>query len=538
MSNTTVLPTLGSDPLTLAAIDIGTNSIHMVIVKIDPLLPTFTIIAREKDTVRLGDRDSKTRNLTSEAIARALASLKRCQDLAHSFKAQHLIAAATSATREAPNGKAFIDQVAQELGLHINLISGQEEARRIYLGVLSGIEFTPDPHIIIDIGGGSTELILADRQASRFLSSTKVGAVRLTHEFVTHDPITPSELQYLRAYVRGMLERPVDNIRAHLQPGEMPRLVGTSGTIETLVTLHAHSTPEGIPNRLNGYTLSRTVLEEWTERLAAMTVQERLQLAALSERRAEIIVAGAVVLTEAMEMLGVEQLTLCEQALREGMIVDWMLSRGLIADQLRYQSEIRPRSVYKIARKYGVNIEYSEQVARFALVMFDQLQGKLHFWKEDERELLWAAALLHNSGIYISHAAHHKHSYYMIRHAELLGYTENEVEIIANLARYHRKSKPKKKHSNFQALPNKRSRHLVEQLSAILRLAIALDRRQVSAVDSIHCTYDANHRRLYLYLTPKAESDRCELEIWNLNYKKDVFEEEFEVELKVALAAV
>ncbi|MEM8637837.1 MAG: Ppx/GppA phosphatase family protein [Cyanobacteria bacterium P01_G01_bin.54] len=529
---------LNGTPLSLAAIDIGTNSIHMVIAQIDAKLPAFKIIAREKDTVRLGDRDPKTRNLTPEAIARALSSLRRCQDLANSFGATQIIATATSATREAPNGKAFIRQVEAELGLQIELISGPEEARRIYLGVFSGIEFTAaQPHIIIDIGGGSTELILADRQDARFLSSTKVGAVRLSHEFVAHDPITPGELQYLQAYVRGMLERSVEQIRAHLRPGEPPpRLIGTSGTIETLMTLCAEASEAGVPTLLNGYTVRREQLEAIAAQLAGMSYTERLQLPGLNERRAEIISAGAVVLIEAMQMLGLEQLTLCERALREGMIVDWMLKNGLIEDKLLYQSEIRQRNVQQLAQRYGVDNDYSKTVARFALELFDALQGKLHFWQEPERQLLWTAAMLHNSGLYISHAAHHKHSYYLIRNGELLGYSENEVEIVANLARYHRKSKPKKKHENFQALPDKRSRQLVEQLSALLRLAVALDRRQIGAVANIHCTYDVNHRQLYLDLTPRDPGDRCELEIWNLNYKKDVFEEEFDVSLEVAIA--
>ncbi|TVQ59282.1 MAG: Ppx/GppA family phosphatase, partial [Spirulina sp. DLM2.Bin59] len=202
-----------TQPIILGAIDIGTNSIHLVVVKIEPQFPSFSIIAKEKDTVRLGDRDLETGNLTPEAIARALSTLRRCQDLALSFGAKHILAVATSATREAPNGQEFIQQVERELGLQIDLISGPEEARRIYLGVLSGWEFNDQPQVIIDIGGGSTELILCDRHDTRYLSSTKVGAVRLTQEFVHSDPISAADLTYLRAYVRGMLERAIEQIR-------------------------------------------------------------------------------------------------------------------------------------------------------------------------------------------------------------------------------------------------------------------------------------------------------------------------------------
>ncbi|WP_017303032.1 Ppx/GppA phosphatase family protein [Spirulina subsalsa] len=522
-----------TEEVRLAAIDIGTNSIHMVVVRIDPHLPAFTIIAREKDTVRLGDSDPKTGDLTPEAVERAMTTLARCQNLATSFGAQYIVAAATSAVREAPNGNEFIKRVDKELGLQIDLISGPEEARRIYLGVLSGMEFDPTPHVIIDIGGGSTELVLCDRQEARFLSSTKVGAVRLTHEFITTDPISSQELTYLRAYVRGMLERPVEQIQKGLEAGEVPRLVGTSGTIETLAVLHAKMTTGNPPNPLQGYRISQETLLDLTHTLASSDYSDRLNLPGMSERRAEIIVAGAVILTEAMQMLDLKEIIICERALREGMIVDWMLSHGLISDRLRFQSEVRERSVYKIARKYKVKMDYSERVAQFALSLFDQLHDKLHYWNEEERELLWAAGMLHNSGLYISHSAHHKHSYYLIRHAELLGFTETEIEVIANIARYHRKNKPKKKHENYQNLPNKHYRHVVDQLSAILRLAVACDRRQIGGVASIDCDYYPHHKELILYLTPRISGDDCGLEKWNLEYKKDVFEEEFGVKVQV-----
>ena len=192
----------------LAAIDLGTNSLHMVVVRVDPSLPAFSIIDREKDTVRLGDRQKETGELKPEVMERAIATLRRFQEIAQSLNAQSIIAVATSAVREAPNGRDFLQQVETQLNLSVDLISGQEEARRIYLGVLSGMEFHNHPHIIIDIGGGSTELILGDSYEPRFLSSTKIGAVRLTAERITTDPIG-TEFQSLQAYVRGMLERPV-----------------------------------------------------------------------------------------------------------------------------------------------------------------------------------------------------------------------------------------------------------------------------------------------------------------------------------------
>jgi exopolyphosphatase/guanosine-5'-triphosphate,3'-diphosphate pyrophosphatase len=515
----------------IAAIDMGTNSLHMVVVKIDPTLPAFSIISREKETVRLGDRNLTTGELKPEVMAKAIATLRRFQEAAKIANAETLIAVATSAVREAPNGKDFLHQIETELGLSVDLISGQEEARRIYLGVLSGMEFHNQPHLIIDIGGGSTELILGDSQEPRTLTSTKVGAVRLTSELITTDPISHIEFQYLQAYARGMLERSVEEVLANLKFGESPRLIGTSGTIETIAMIHAREKLGTVPSTLNGYQFTLTDLREWVNRLRRMTNAERSTIPGMPEKRSEVILAGAIILQEAMTLLGVQSLTACSRALREGVIVDWMLSNGLIEDRLRFQSSIRQRSVLKQASKYQVNLAYSDRVATFALSLFDQTQGLLHHWGSNERRLLWAAAILHNCGHHISHSSHHKHSYYLIRNSELLGYNETEIEIIANLARYHRKSPPKKKHDNFRNLLSKEHRQVVCQLSAILRLAVALDRRQIGAVSGIKCDYYPHFQQFNLLIYPSRPDDDCDLELWSLDFKKGVFEAEFGVKL-------
>ncbi|MEJ1930625.1 Ppx/GppA phosphatase family protein [Nostoc sp. NIES-2111] len=515
----------------IAAIDMGTNSLHMVVVKIDPTLPAFSIISREKETVRLGDRNITTGELKPEVMAKAIATLRRFQEAAKIANAETLIAVATSAVREAPNGKDFLHQIETELGLSVDLISGQEEARRIYLGVLSGMEFHNQPHLIIDIGGGSTELILGDSQEPRTLTSTKVGAVRLTTELITTDPISHIEFQYLQAYARGMLERSVEEVLANLKFGESPRLIGTSGTIETIAMIHAREKLGTVPSTLNGYQFTLTDLREWVNRLRRMTNAERSAIPGMPEKRSEVILAGAIILQEAMTLLGVQSLTACSRALREGVIVDWMLSNGLIEDRLRFQSSIRQRSVLKQASKYQVNLAYSDRVATFALSLFDQTQGLLHHWGSNERRLLWAAAILHNCGHHISHSSHHKHSYYLIRNSELLGYNETEIDIIANIARYHRKSPPKKKHDNFRNLLSKEHRQVVCQLSAILRLAVALDRRQIGAISGIQCDYYPQFQQFNLLIYPSRPDDDCDLELWSLDFKKGVFEAEFGVKL-------
>jgi exopolyphosphatase/guanosine-5'-triphosphate,3'-diphosphate pyrophosphatase len=515
----------------LAAIDVGTNSIHMVVVKIKASLPAFTIIDREKETVRLGDF-ADNGDLSDEAMERGIEALKRCRSLAESLQAEDVVAVATSAVREAKNGQAFLERVQQEVGLSINLIAGTEEARRIYLGVLSGMEFHDQPHAVIDIGGGSTELLLGTGGPHRFLSSTKVGAVRLTARFVSTDPISDEEFTYLTAYVRGRMEPAVEDLKRHLQPEETLHLVGTSGTIECVAALIAQDRLGFVPEPLNGFHFTLEELQTWTNKLRKLDLEERLDLPEMSARRAEIILAGAVILQEAMIMLGTESLTICERALREGVVVDWMLSRGLIEDRMQFQRSVRERSVRAAADKYHVPQAPRERVADFVLRLFDATQGHLHNWGNAERELLWAAAILHNAGHYISHSSHHKHSYYLIRNGELLGYTEAEIEVIANVARYHRKSLPKKKHDNYRNLSDKQDRNLVNELSAMLRVAVALDRRGIGAIASVGYEFDAKNKTLHIHIQPASSHDDCASELWNLEDKKPWFEELYEVQLE------
>jgi exopolyphosphatase/guanosine-5'-triphosphate,3'-diphosphate pyrophosphatase len=265
------------------------------------------------------------------------------------------------------------------------------------------------------------------------------------------------------------------------------------------------------------------------------TVAERSKIPGMNERRAEIIVAGAVILQEALQLLGATEVTICERALREGLIVDWMLTHNLIEDRLRFQSQVRERHVLRLANKYRVDMGYAERVSDLTLSLFDQTQRLLHHWGDRERELLWAAAMLHNCGHFVSHASHHKHSYYLIRYGELLGFTEEEIEAIANLARYHRKSSPKKKHEGYLKLPDESYRRMVSELSALLRIATALHRRPTPAIRSVAVELDSQTNVIHLFLTPCRRDDDCSVELWTLDYKKAPFEVQFGFRLQAHL---
>jgi exopolyphosphatase/guanosine-5'-triphosphate,3'-diphosphate pyrophosphatase len=324
----------------VAAIDIGTNSIHLLIAAINPELQSFSVVLAEKSTTRLGERDPNSGDLSAAAIERAFLTLRHCRDLAASHGVEQIVTAATSAVREAPNGREFVQALQDQLGLTVDLVSGLEEARLIYLGVLSGMIFGDKPHLILDIGGGSTELILADGGDARVLTSTRIGAVRLQREFCQQDPLPTGRRSFLQAYIQGSLDPAVAQVRQALRPGEKPLLVATSGTAMALASLAVAEDTKTLL-KLQGYRLSLERIDQLISKLQGMTPEQRRGLTAINERRAEIIVPGALILQTAMRMLEVQELVVCDRALREGLLVDWMLRNDLLGDSFAFQCTIR-----------------------------------------------------------------------------------------------------------------------------------------------------------------------------------------------------
>ena len=514
----------------VAAIDIGTNSTHLLVASVDTTLGTFSIDQAEKSTTRLGERDPDTGQLSDAAMQRGFDTLRRFCDLATSHSVEQIVTAATSAVREAPNGREFLQKIKDELGLEVDLVSGPEEARLIYLGVLSGMSFGDRPHLLLDIGGGSTELILADGRDARALTSTRVGAVRLQRDFVKDDPIPPQRRSFLKAFIQGSLEPAVDKVHRRIKPGETPVLVATSGTAMAIGALAA-SEDERPPLKLHGYRVSRQRLDRVVDRLVAMTPEQRRELSPINDRRAEIIVPGALILQTTMQMLGVDELVLSERALREGLIVDWMLRHGLLEDRFSFQSSIRQRTVIHQVQRFAVNQRRAERVAAHALTLYDSTQGVMHKDDGQGRELLWAAAMLHSCGQHINLSAYHKHSWYLIRHGELLGYSEAEHLMVAAIARYHRRSLPKKRHESWQALVTRENRRRVSEMSLLLRLAAALDRRPESVVAALRVK--AIKGDLNLELVPERLNQNLSLEQWSLERCAEVVREASGVRLTV-----
>ena len=516
----------------VAAIDIGTNSTHLLVASVDTTLGTFSIEQAEKSTTRLGERDPDSGELTSEAMQRGYETLRRFRDLAMSHDVEQIVTAATSAVREAPNGREFLQSIQDGLGIDVDLVSGPEEARLIYLGVLSGMSFGDRPHLVLDIGGGSTELILADGRDARALTSTRVGAVRLQRDFVKDDPIPPHRRSFLQAFIQGSLEPAVDKVHRRIKPGEIPVLVATSGTAMAIGALAA-SEDERPPLKLHGYRVSRQRLDRVVEKLVTMTPEQRRDLSPINDRRAEIIVPGALILQTTMQMLGVEEFVLSERALREGLIVDWMLRHGLLEDRFSFQSSIRQRTVIHQVQRFAVNQRRAERVATHALSLYDATEGLMHQDDGQGRELLWAAAMLHACGQHINLSAYHKHSWYLIRHGELLGYSEAEHLMVAAIARYHRRSLPKKRHESWQALVTRDNRRCVSEMALLLRLAAALDRRPEPVVASLRVNKAPDV--LDLVLVPERLNQNLSLEQWSLESCADVIREASGVKLRVSV---
>ena len=515
---------------TVAAIDVGTNSTHMLVASVDVALSTFSIDLAEKSNTRLGERDPDTGELTPEAMARGLESLRHFRELALSHQVEQVVVAATSAVREAPNGRDFLQRIKDELDLDVDLVSGPEEARLIYLGVLSGMPFGDRPHLVLDIGGGSTELILADGRDARALTSTRVGAVRLQRDFVKDDPIPPHRRSFLQAFIQGSLEPAVDKVHRRIKPGEKPVLVATSGTAMAIGALAA-SEDDRPPLKLHGYRVSKQRLNRVVDRLAVMTPEQRRGLAAINDRRAEIIVPGSLILQTTMQMLDVDELVLSERALREGLIVDWMLRHGLLEDRFSFQSSIRQRTVIHQVQRFAVNQARAERVACHALNLYDSTHRTLHRDDGSGRDLLWAAAMLHACGQHINLSAYHKHSWYLIRHGELLGYSESEHLMIAAIARYHRRSLPKKRHESWQALQTRDNRRTVSQMALLLRLATALDRRPDPVVQTLKAEVKGGD--LILELVPERLNQNLSLEQWSLESCSALVKEVTGLHLKV-----
>ena len=515
--------------LRVAAIDIGSNSLHMVIVEVTDQL-AFRILASEKELTQLGSAALIRHKLTRRAMVHTYEVLGRYQRIAHGFECDVILAYATSAVRECINGPDFVELLKLDLGLAIQVVNSQEEARLIYLAVRQAIDLGDDPALIVDIGGGSAEFIVATGTKALLLQSRKVGASRLAQQFIHSDPLRKKDLEELETHIDKTL-RP---ILAQARSMGVKRIIGTSGTMENLVAMClAQHGEETTRHRL----LTEMTREDFNviyRDLRRLPLKERRRLPGLDPGRADQIVAGAVLVDYLFKNLGDETvgddarketggvIEVCDRAMREGMIIDYMQThwpKVKLSVQVR---DPRRRSIIELGRRCNFDEAHGNQVAALSLSLFDQLP-ELHGLSAEARELLEYAAIVHDIGWHISHSSHHKHSYYLIKNGDLEGFSPVEVELIANIARYHRRSAPKKSHEPYMALrPEERT--LVCKLAAILRLADGMDRGHYGNVQRVRAIRSKGRVAVRLHTTSDPE-----LEIWGVRHKTDLFAEVFHV---------
>lgn len=506
----------------LAAIDIGTNSIHLVIVKVSAQ-QRFEVLTQEKEVVRLGSGSKDMKYLAPDAMERAIQVLVRFHQLAEAYKAT-IRAVATSAVREALNQGLFLEKVQHEAGIQVEVISGFEEARLIYLGVLQALPIYEKRVMLVDIGGGSTEFLVGERGEVSKAHSLKLGAIRLTDRFFLDDPLEAKNINKCRQYVKAFISPMAREFRAY----GCDLAIGSSGTIMNLAQITLASRRQEVPRFLNNFTFSRSELEEVVSLLVrADTLKKRQKIEGLDPRRADIILAGALLLEQIFEAFRINALTVSGYALREGVIQDVM--RQERGGTLHHLTDIRYRGVLHLAETCRYEKDHAHQVTRLALQLYDQLE-EAHQLPSIHREYLEAAGLLHDIGYFISHAQHHRHSYYIIRNSEYLaGFTSREMEIIAQVARYHRKSAPKQKHDEFSRLSLEDQR-VVKLLAGMLRVADGLDRAHASQIQRIQCKLDSSSLELHLEAN---HSESLALEIYTASLRQGLLEEMLARKIKI-----
>ena len=502
--------------LVISAIDVGTNTFHMVTASITPDL-IFQTISKDKINVRLGTGDSDRKVLSDEAMERGLDAFKLFAKIAKNENAK-IIAIATSAVRDAENRRYFIWRVKEETGIEIQVVSGTEEARLIFLGMNHALNVYNEKSLTIDIGGGSTEIIVGYKGEIIYSKSNDLGAVRLTHKYFSKNKYDYESITRCKKYIVGRWQPVLERVSQY----DHKITIGTSGTIQNLVIITFMRQNGDLPENINGLNVKTKDILRMIDKLKkCRSSKEIVQIPGLDSKRADIILAGALILETAIEILSIKEITISTYALKEGIAYDYMQKIGNY-ELSGYLSKLRQNSIYQLCKMYQADIKHAEFVKKICLNIFDQLKS-IHQLGNSSRELLIAASLLHDIGFYISHDSHHKHSYYLIMNTNMPGFTINEAELIANIARYHRKSLPKDRHENYKKLPESRKK-LIWVLGGILRIAEGLDRRRNSIVDSI----DIKIKEEYIKIKINSEKEKPDLELWGAKRRKEMLEKAIE----------
>ncbi len=508
----------------VAAIDLGSNSFHLLVVDASAD-GHFVPLARDRETLRLGDMVAREGRVTEAGVAKAIATIQRFKSQADGLGVTELMASATSAIRDADNGGEVIDAIYAATGVRVGLLSGIEEARLVFQAVRASVVIDPGPALGLDLGGGSLEVMVGGSEGLLRAATLPLGVGRLTTELVRHDPPTADDARRLRERITAALA-PVAEEMSALRP---TMTVATSGTLSDLARMALARRTGVVPMSLNQVTVSREELEALHADIMASTVAQRSKMVGLDARRADQIPAGSMVAVLAMELFGIAELTMSAWALREGIVLE-VIGR---ADPALWTSDahaIRRSSVLGLARRCNWDEAHSRHVARLATDLFDATTT-LHRFGPDERELLEHAALLHDIGHHVAHESHHKHTCYLVQHGRLRGYDPEDVDALACLARYHRRGEPKPAHEPFASLTPERQER-VTKLAALLRIADGLDFSHTGTVSAIDVAVDQSRVRVDV-----AGTGDLQMELWGARRKRQLFEKVYGRRLEFLAAA-
>lgn len=501
-----------------AAIDIGSNSIRMLAAEVGPEGEMITLAA-ERQVVRLGSgvfRDGKLSDASMDAACDAL------EMMAAKYRKLDLLAVravGTAALRDAGNQPEFLARASTILGSPVEIISGLEEARLVHLGVQSLWPHPEQRILIVDVGGGSAEIILGDGGHIADSFSKPLGAVRLTEMFLKGDPPDPRELARMENYIHERIAGPA----SRLGGSKIDRMIATSSTAAAVVCAvnRVRRSKRDHADRLAATTPQiRRLYKEVT----SLALADRRSIVGIGPRRAEIIVAGVAVLHQFVEHFQLPRLYYSTAGVREGIIADLAHRRVGLA-QARLDAD-RRRVVQGLSRRYGISAPHTRKVAWLAVTIFERLRA-LHGLPPAQGQLLEAAAYLYNIGHFVNESRHHKHSLYLVANSDLAGYSEWERLVIANLCRYHRKSMPQPSHPEFQAL-DAEGRRTVVLLAPLLRLALALDQSQDQRVEDVHVTTQDKTVEIYL-----RSSKDLDVEEWHAMQVGPVFRESYGLQLAI-----
>ena len=504
---------------TFAAVDIGSNSVRLKIAK--TVRGRLQTLHEDREVTRLGESVFANRMLDPQAMSSTMQVLRRFHRAAQEHAVDRVRVVATSALRDANNSRAFVDWVRTATGWRVEVISGLEEGRLIHLGILSNARIAHDRALLIDLGGGSCELTLSIDGHIEDMVSLPIGAVRLTQTFVHHDPPKKKELEQMR----GIIQREVSRIRKRITHSRLQISLATSGTPAALASLHAA--------KARGYndgkpmTVPQAAVLKWLKELSRRTLAQRTALPGIGPRRAEIIVAGSMVFAELMQLCNLPSFRYLPLGLRDGLLAQMMADyNGSTVMRERVESE-RHDALLAAAKHYGADLPFAQRIRDLAMQLFRRLQS-IHQLPPQYADWLEAAAMLHEVGAYINRSGRRRHTYYVIAHSELFGYTPVQRRIIAAVARYVGKSLPSDSDRILRLLPAM-DQVAVPKAVALLRLARALDQGRRGTVGELQVRIHQDGR-VRLMLTPNPP-ESVELELWAVEQEKNYFETVFGREL-------